>query len=200
MQLEARNFDQQTFDLCDAKGIERLVDMCERCGLKVLGDGRFWKYGDVPIDLGDRASMTMRVGNDELRPSPVAYLEAEMRGVESQSPWATTGKPEHPYKFRFGSASVVGRKAETPLSLLQVSFDGPNATIVLMSDAANPRWWEPITTTRGDDVCSRPPLHLVVVAHQNENGDWLPCQFGCNPAEEDGTSQRIIKGIFWRNL
>ena len=195
-EFAGRDFNQDEFDRSDAEGKKRLADLCGQCGLTVFGDANVWKYGDVPVDLGTRVSVTLEVGKNKLALPSAVYFEAEMRGVSSTPPWIATESTKHPFKFRYDDPSVVGRKAEKPLALLQVSFYESNATIVLLDDAKNKDYWKTVNTTRGEDRLSRVPRHLAVLIHQGTDGKWRPCQYGCNPSEDDTDSQRIIKDIF----
>jgi len=154
MTLEGRVFDKSLYDIQDTEGKRLLLELCEQCGIAVLSTDQFWKYGDVLVDLGEKAVQTTRVADTEFSTIPVVFFEAEMRGVKGDSPWGAAHNGCSNY--RFANVSVIGRKVEDSKSLLQVSFDGLNAVIVLMRDARRRK--ETMGTVRGEDTRGCVPL------------------------------------------
>jgi len=91
-------------------------------------------------------------------------------------------------RFRFP------RKVENSKSLLQVSFCGPNATIVLMADARKGVKAAMDARGRGEDTRSYVRMVLVLVIHRDDGGIWHPCPRGqCNTEDDTPANEKSEK-------
>lgn len=183
----SRAFNQEVFDASNADGIDRLVGLCEQRGIPVLSvddlSDPLYENGDVCVNLG--------TGSD--------LFEAEMRGIQSDPPWVPDPAQTDHFVFKYlaDGVSVVGRKVENSKAVLQVSFYGSNATILLMADARKGVKAAMDARGRGEDTRSYVRMGLVLVIHQDAQGVWHPCPRGQCNSEDDTPSQRKIREIFW---
>src|SRR5208337_3532875 len=186
--MDGQIFSQQAFDEDDPEGRRLLAELCGQRGINVIGigrfgrieDGKYYKYGDVILDLDGRYP-----------DGRFQFGEAERRGRNGNWPWVEH-TAEHPWRFKhLVGVSIIGRKLGSP-ALFQISFCGPNAIVALLRDA---RWQGVKRTTRGDDDWRVVALDKTVVFHSHPRGLWIPCPGICIATDCDSPKTESVRTI-----